>query len=281
MPELPEVEAVCRLLRRALQTKRIAATLVVADPLVFSGCAPEAIDNAMRGRIVRRVGRLGKFFWLELGGPGPTLFAHLGMSGWVRKLGAEGMRLRGHGQAPFEDPEGRPRFLKLLLRAEDGTRIAFTDARRLGRIWLGASPENEPRVERLGRDAFDDLPSAIELGAMLARRRISIKAALLDQSILAGVGNWIADEVLYQSQVAPKRIASSLSKTEIASLRRAIRAVLARAVKVGADSRRFPKSWLFDHRWGGARGSSRIAGHAIVRERVAGRTTAWVPTRQR
>lgn len=87
--------------------------------------------------------------------------------------------------------------------------------------------------------------------------------------------------MLYQSKIAPKRSAASLTTAEITALRRSIRSVLARAVKVEADHQRFPKSWLFEHRWGGTRGAEKIAGQAIVREEVGGRTTAWVPTRQK
>jgi formamidopyrimidine-DNA glycosylase len=86
---------------------------------------------------------------------------------------------------------------------------------------------------------------------------------------------------LYQARIAPKRSAASLTAPEVTALRRAIRSVLALAVKVGADHQRFPKSWLFEHRWGGARGAPQIAGQPIVREEVGGRTTAWVPTRQK
>ncbi len=281
MPELPEVETVCRVLRHALQGKPISHVEVAPDTIVFSGLTPRVIEKALLHRTVRAVGRRGKFFWLTLDGEGPTVFAHLGMSGWVREVDTEGTRLHGHGRAPFEDAQGRPRFLKLGVQTRGGSGIVLTDPRRLGRVWLGASPEHEPRVQRLGRDAFDDLPAARELLDAFSRRRIPIKALLLDQGVLAGIGNWIADEVLYQSGIAPKRSAASLSAPEVAALRRAIRSVLARAVKVGADHHRFPKSWLFEHRWGGTRGADQINGQPIVRESVGGRTTAWVPARQK
>lgn len=281
MPELPEVETVCRLMRRALQGKRIARVEIVPDSIVFSGLSAKAIENALLGRTVREVGRHGKFFWLTLDGDGPTVYGHLGMSGWVRAVGKQGTRLHGHGDAPFDDDAGKPRFLKLGVSARDGSGFVFTDPRRLGRVWLGPPPDAERRVKRLGRDAFDDLPSAGELCALFGRRRIPIKAVLLDQGALAGIGNWIADEVLYQARIAPKRSAASLTAGEVAALRRAIRSVLARAVEVEADHRRFPKSWLFKHRWGGTRGAEQIGGQAIVREQVGGRTTAWVPTRQK
>jgi formamidopyrimidine-DNA glycosylase len=281
MPELPEVETVCRVLRRALVGERLTRVEVVRDPLVFSGHAPRAVEQALAGRVVEAVGRRGKYFWLTLRGPGPTVFGHLGMSGWIREVGREGTRLHGHGDAPFDDEAGQPRFMRLRLETAGGRAVAFSDPRRLGRIWLGGVPEHERRIVRLGPDAYDDLPPVAELAALFARRRTPIKAVLLDQSALAGIGNWIADEVLYQARLAPNRPASSLAKAEVAALRRAIQRVLAHAVRVRADHRRFPKAWLFERRWGGGRGAARIGGQAIVREVVGGRTTAWVPSRQR
>jgi formamidopyrimidine-DNA glycosylase len=268
-------------MRQALERKRITRVEVVPDALFFSGVAPQAIEQALLRRTVLEVGRHGKFFWLTLDGKGPAVFGHLGMSGWVRAVGKKGTRLHGHGEAPFDDEQGRPRFLKLAVYTRDGSGIVLTDPRRLGRVWLSSSPETDSRLKRLGRDAFDDLPSESELRALLGRRRIPIKAVLLDQSALSGIGNWIADEVLYQSRIAPKRSAASLTAIEVAALRRSIRSVLAHAVKVGADHHRFPKSWLFEHRWGGTRGAEQIAGQPIVREEVGGRTTAWVPMRQK
>jgi formamidopyrimidine-DNA glycosylase len=281
MPELPEVETVRRAMNRALRGKRITQVEVVRDPIVFASHSAKAIESALLDRTVRAVGRHGKFFWISLDGEGPTLFGHLGMSGWVREIGRIGTRLHGHGRAPFDDERGRPRFLKLGIRTSSGSGIVLTDPRRLGRVWLGPSPEREPRVVRLGRDAFDDLPTSAELRAAFRRRTIPIKQVLLDQGLLAGIGNWIADEVLYQSRIAPKRPAASLGDSEVAALRRAIRSVLKRAVDVGADHQRFPRRWLFEHRWGGTRGAEQVGGQPIVREQVGGRTTVWVPTRQK
>src|SRR6188768_373429 len=130
MPELPEVETVCRVMRHALQGKRITRVEVVRDNLVFSGLAAKAIEKALLQRTVRKVGRHGKFFWLTLDGDGPTVYGHLGMSGWVRAVGKQGTRLHGHGDAPFDDETGRPRFLKLGVYARDGSGIVFTDPRR-------------------------------------------------------------------------------------------------------------------------------------------------------
>ena len=281
MPELPEVESVCRLMRRVIGGRRIDRVEVVPDEIVLSGNPPEAVEAALKGRTVTGVGRRGKFWWLTLDGDGPTVFGHLGMSGWIRELGTDGKRLHSHGAAPLTDAEGRPRFMKLMVQAEDGGAVAFTDSRRFARLWLGESPETDKQVRRLGPDAYDELPPVEELVAMLKRRKAPIKAVLLDQTAFAGIGNWIADEVLYRAEIAPKRLAASLDAQEVAALRKAIRDVLAHAVKVDADYTHFPEEWLFHHRWGGGRGADRFNGQEIVRETVAGRTTAWVPERQK
>jgi len=103
---------------------------------------------------------------------------------------------------------------------------------------------------------------------------------LLDQSLFAGVGNWIADEVLYQARLSPRRPASSLSLAEIVRLRRRLHDVIARAVRVDAEGDRFPRSWLFHARWGRRVGAVTARDEAIVHETIGGRTTAWVPARQ-
>ena len=286
MPELPEVEAVCRLMRRALGGKRIAKVIAPPEPIVMGTTPPEAFVAAIEGKTLAGVGRRGKYWWLDFG-EAPIVFGHLGMTGWVRVLpphdesGAELFRLREHGNAPIYGEDGLPRFMKLLLEAEDGVRVALTDGRRLARLWLGDSPEASPRVARLGPDAYDALPSAAGLEALLGKRKAPIKALLLDQALLAGIGNWIADEVLFRARIAPGRRANTLESADYRRLHRAIREVLAHAVEVEADYERFPREWLFHHRWGGGKGPDRIGGREIVRETIGGRTTAWVPSRQK
>jgi formamidopyrimidine-DNA glycosylase len=279
MPELPEVETVCRVMRRALVGKRIVGVEVVPDTIIFGATPPEAIMEALIGRVVKSIGRRGKTWWIETCEP-PVLFGHLGMSGWIRELGKETVRLKEHGDAPLDDETGRPRFLKLLIAAEDGTRVSFTDARRLGRIWLGESARKDPKVAKLGPDAHDALPKGDAFKGLFAKRNTPVKAILMNQHVIAGIGNWVADEVLYHSRIAPQRLASSLSDPELASLRKAIVNVLRIAVEAGADDKKYPATWIFHHRWGGSRGADKIGRYKMVREEVAGRTTAWVPALQ-
>jgi formamidopyrimidine-DNA glycosylase len=265
MPELPEVEAARRLMQRRLVGRRLVEVAARDDRLVFSGASPQRVAAALRGRRVRGVGRKGKHFWLELDRrPWPSF--HFGMSGWLEA---------------YRDPKDRPSFWRLELVTGDGWRVAYADVRRFGRIRLQADPPNEPPVSLLGFDPLISLPPSRELGALLARRNAPIKAVLLDQSVFAGVGNWIADEVLYQAGIRPHRPAAGLGREEVARLRSRLIAIVRRAVAVGADSERFPRGWLFHHRWGRPADARDARGERIVHETIGGRTAAWVPTRQR
>lgn len=264
MPELPEVEAARKTALRHLKGRRIVGVRCAPDGIVLSGRSPRLVERALQDALVEGAGRFGKHLWLELDRKPWPVF-HFGMTGGFHFLG------------PKADS---PRFLKLELTLDDERRFAFTDPRRFGRLRLAHEPRNEPPLKDLGHDPLVGLPPAAELAARLGSRKAPIKAVLLDQKVFAGVGNWIADEVLYQAAIRPQRRAADLSRVEVARLRNTILRVIRRAVAVNADSDRFPSGWLFHHRWGRVAGSLTTDGQAIVHDTVGGRTTAWVPSRQ-
>ena len=207
MPELPEAESARRLLQRLLKGKRIVSAAARPDPIVFAGTPGARVAAALTGRTVRAAHRKGKHMWLELDRrPWPAF--HFGMSGWFEV---------------YDTPAQRPGHWKLELLA-GGRRIAFSDVRRFGRIRLQQDPAGEPPISELGFDPLEGLPETAELARHLARRSAPIKAVLLDQSLFAGVGNWIADEVLFQSGISPHRRARDLGRDEVARLRRAMHA---------------------------------------------------------
>jgi formamidopyrimidine-DNA glycosylase len=280
MPELPEVETVRRTVERALLGQRLVDVEVADDGIVFQGVPPSAIREALLGCTVNAVGRKGKFWWIRLE-EGRSLVAHLGMAGWVREMGRPSIRLREHGEAPFDDENGRPRFLKFALTGANGRTIVMTDGRRLARAWMSGDPESDSRILQLGPDVLNSLPSTQILAGFLKGRKAPIKALLQDQTWLSGIGNWIADEVLFHARIAPARPGASLSVEEVDALRAAIGRVVRLAVDVGADSTKYPQDWLFNVRWGGGRGDEFHQGMRLVREQVGGRTTAWVPDLQK
>jgi formamidopyrimidine-DNA glycosylase len=280
MPELPEVERVRKIFDRVLTGKVIAEAEVVPDEIVLKGVDPAAFFSQLSGATVTGTGRKGKYWWLELGDRG-CLFGHLGMAGWVREIGMDTVRIREQGNAPLDDEAGRPRFLKLRLRADDGREVVMTDGRRLARLWQGSSADQDEKVSALGRDSYTDLATVDELYAMLKKRKAPMKAILLDQKAFCGVGNWIADEVLYHAGIAPKRLGSSLTLYDVEVLREKLWWILDVAVQADADKDKFPPDWLFHSRWGGGKGEEFFHGEQLIREQVGGRTTAWVPSRQK
>ena len=132
-----------------------------------------------------------------------------------------------------------------------------------------------PPISELGFDPLLAMPDESAFAAAYARRAAPIKAALLDQKIAAGVGNWIADEVLYHAKIHPEASARTLSAAQLREVRRAMGHVVETACLAGADAERFPSDWLFHRRWGKVAG--KIGGKAISFITVGGRTTAFVP----
>jgi len=279
MPELPEVEAARTLARRVALGRTIVRARCADDPIVFEARSPRAFSNALVGRRVRGVGRHGKHLWLELDRrPWPCF--HFGMTGEFHAPRARATRLVSSGSMDPQDV-WPPRFAKLRLTFDDGGELVMTDPRRLGRIRLRADPAAESPISDLGFDALLRLPRPAQFAKLLVGRAAPIKALLLDQSFAAGVGNWIADEVLYQARIAPRRPARSLSGEEARRLRAALHLVIKTAVAARADSDRFPKTWLFHHRWGRNAEAVTARGEKIRHDTIGGRTTAWVPSRQR
>ncbi|CAN5434727.1 DNA-formamidopyrimidine glycosylase [soil metagenome] len=315
MPELAEVETVRKYLDKTMRGKKIKEVEVdLNDKYLFAFAKPADVKKSLEGAKVIGTGRRGKYFWLDFN-RGPSLIIHLGMSGNVSirlpklkrgvparttnqehlhiwdgiALQSEGEKSRkaGNSKAPQHngrDREDRPEhlwFCRLLFRLSDGSEIALLDPRRFGRVWLSDDPLKHPRIAKLGPDPLIDFPSVQDLFLKLHRRKTSIKAALLDQSLFAGIGNWLADEILFQAKMSPHRKASDLTPKDVAVLRKSVLAVVKKAVSVSADYERFPKTWLFHHRWGKSKTAKISTGAKIIHESIGGRTAAWVPSVQK
>ena len=277
MPELPEVETARRLLARVAVGRRIARVWCAADPIVFES-PPPRVRAALEGRWVWAAERHGKHLWLTLD-RGPALLMHFGMTGGLHVPRRRPLRLRSSRGAP--DAGWPPRFAKLRLTFDDGSELALADGRRLGRVRLRRDPRAEPPVSLLGFDALHELPPPARFHALVHERAAPMKALLLDQTFAAGVGNWIADEVLYQAGIDPRRPARTLTPAESSRVRSRLRSVVRVAVRAGADSDRFPRTWLFHRRWDRDPLARTASGARLRWETIGGRTTAWAPSAQR
>lgn len=285
MPELPEVERAAGVIRAAAKGRKISKVETTEDTIVYTGTSHTEFAQEITGRTLVDTGRYGKVFYLLLDGDGRVPVLHLGMTGAIQVRGGEALYYR---KKPKQDPnDWPPKFMKFILHfepLEEGgeiTEIAFLDPRRLARIRLCKDHLNEPPISALGFDPILSMPPIEEFQEKVLKRGCPIKALLLDQSFSAGVGNWIADEVLFHSAVHPEQTAKSLSPEKIKLLYRNIEYVCKTAVEVNADSREFPSNWLFKHRWGKGKDKSTLvlpSGEkaSIKWITVGGRTSAVV-----
>src|SRR5947209_3412949 len=198
MPELPEAERARQTLESALG-RRIAA-VDDADSYVCRPHAPGEISVALVGHRLATAHRRGKFMWLETE-DGPALGLHLGMAGRI-----------------VVDPDDRSRWDRFALEFDDGGRLVLRDKRRLGQAVLN------PDFSHVGPDAAE--VGREEFRRLIGAGRAPIKARLLDQHAVSGIGNLLADQILWQARIAPARTTSSLSVEDLDRLRREVRAAV-------------------------------------------------------
>ncbi len=215
MPELPEVETVRRQLASAL-VKRKITRVECARPSYFFVTPPRRLRQVLEGKTVRALERHGKALIAHLDDESKLLL-HLGMTG---QLVARALPNDGH--------------VHLVLYLGSKTVVSFRDVRKFGKVeWIGPD-KSSSRLDKLGPDALS-IESDV-LTRSLRGRKIAIKAALLNQEILAGVGNIYADEALFNAGIRPGRAAGRLSKKEIDRLTVEIRSLLLRAVESGGST---------------------------------------------
>ncbi|KAJ7102426.1 AtMMH-1, partial [Mycena belliarum] len=275
MPELPEVNRAKNLVNRLATGKTIQKVETAEDPIVFTGITHEDFANELAGRKVESAGRYGKVLYINLSGNGRMPVLHFGMTGMLQVKGELAMYYKETPKSVSTD--WPPRFMKFILHLSDSetgvtTQLAFLDARRLGRIRLCASPLMEQPISALGFDPILSMPSIEQFKPLVLKRSCPIKALLLDQSFSAGVGNWVADEILYHARLHPEERANTLSEKQLLALHQQTRSVCEIAVSVDADDTQFPENWLFKHRWG----KGKKAAHDLKLPSGESATIKWI-----
>ena len=271
MPELPEVETARAVIERAA----LGRTIVDVDDSDSYECRPHApgqIRSALLGRRLTMAHRRGKSMWCDSSGigrsrvPGPQLGIHLGMSGKIVIADGKGTEIDGgdyweRGRAP-----GDYRFSRFSLTFDDGGSLQLVDPRRLGRVRL------DPPVEGLGPDAREITPAQFRI--VLARGTAPVKARLLNQDAIAGVGNLLADQVLWLARINPARPVQELTRAEVERLLRALRTAIESAIEGGGVH----TLSVVGYRKKGALCPRDQA--PMVRGTVGGRTTWWCSREQ-
>ncbi len=209
MPELPEVETIKNELSPWVVGQSFTKVTIL-DAKVVCGGSAEEVRLGLLGRKVESLGRRGKYLIFRLS-DGRSLIIHLRMTGSL-----------------LVDPEDVDCYVRALFHLSNRCRVAFRDRRRLGKMWL--VEDAHCAVGKLGPEPFDEGFTPDALQERLSRHHIPIKAALLDQHIIAGVGNMYADEALFAARIHPRRKADELSGKEVRTLHNIIRQILRKAI---------------------------------------------------
>jgi len=258
MPELPEVEMARRRLESGALCQRIE-NVTVRDARILDGSLGDILERRLTGLQFRSARRHGKRLFLELS-PDLWLTLHLGLTGDLVCL------LRG---------EQEPGHTRLLITFDNGCRLAFSDSRIFGRVGLAPSPEKFLQEHGIGPDALEiDTDGFLRI---LQGKRAMIKALLLNQGLIAGLGNLYADEALFQAGISP--MARSLDESALRKLFCSVQEVLRASLRAQEELGPLPDSFLLGHRYPGGRCPR--DGEALKAERIAGRTSYYCPKHQR
>src|ERR1700761_1292513 len=294
MPEIAEVARIVHFIRKLLVGKKLAKVTAQDDPIVYGkvGTSAAEFEKHMAGKTVVDAGQQGKYFWIIMSSP-PHPVMHFGMTGWLK--------FKSEHTYYYQPKEGKkdeawpPKFAKFMLETtpedgEEAVEAAFVDMRRLARIRLVDCPaaeirQNTPLKENGPDPVIDkDIVTVEWLRKKCNAKKVPIKAMLLDQANISGIGNWVGDEVLYNAKIHPEQYANTLKDEQITQLHKSISYICSTSVELLGDSEKFPEDWLFKHRWQkGKKSASNTLpnGEKIAFLTVGGRTSAVVPSVQK
>ncbi|KAF5870563.1 putative formamidopyrimidine-dna protein [Botrytis fragariae] len=291
MPEIAEVARAVYYIRKNLVGKTLAVVNAQDDANVFGkvGTSAAEFQKALTGKKVESAGQQGKYFWMIMSSPPHPVF-HFGMTGWFHIRGQGSYYYRSKNED--EKEVWPPKFSKFSLQTtgEPKVEAAFTDSRRFSRIRLvncvaEAIRDTSPLKENGPDPVIDkDILTAEWLEQKLNKKQVPIKALLLDQANISGIGNWVGDEILYNARLHPEQYSNTFSSEEIKRLHTSMMSICQTAVDLLADSSKFPDDWMFKHRWGKGKKDGATAlpnGEKITFLTVGGRTSCVVPSVQK
>lgn len=229
MPELPEVEGFRVYIEGTCLDQKITQVVVHdAKPLQQE---VEEVEAALVGNSFVGTTRIGKYLFLHLKSGG-TLHLHFGMTG---------------SPVFFKDDEERPRFSRVEFTFDSGFSLAFRDPRKFGKISLVPNIAAFQKQKKLADDALK-VPLA-DFSTRLLKKKKAVKLALLDQNLVAGIGNWIADEMVFLAKIHPEQLANTLTERQAKRLHECLLEVCYMAIEWVSDYESFPDQYLTKYRW--------------------------------
>jgi formamidopyrimidine-DNA glycosylase len=261
MPELPDVEE----FRQYVESKalhRPIQTVEVWAPEMLNEVSPRRLCARLKGEQFERTDRHGKFLFMGLSN-GYWLVFHFGMTGNLTYY---------HGK------ENAPSHSRFRITFKNGYHLAYISLRKLGMIGLIKDPSAFVFRKKLGLDALSPELNSPFLQSQFRNKRTKLKSALMNQRILAGIGNLYADEIMFQVGLHPVKSVGQLNGRDLSALVRTIRRVLRMAIDRHADPDTFPRSWLLPSRYPG--GSCPKCRNRLAQTKIPDRTTYFCPTCQ-
>jgi len=287
MPELGEVEFARYQFSQYGLNSEITNVILHNDKGEFDNiiceCSETELQNVLKkGNKISTSNRKGKqlYFTIVNGKKKvQSLLLHFGMTGslvWKDKIVPE------YKAFSVDKDTWPPKFSKLVINFKNGNSVAYTDPRRIGRIKLRNDPLLEEPLSKLAPDpSIDGIGNKNEISVKMSKISTSIKATLLDQEKLyCGLGNWMCDEILFQSNIHPESVTKNITGEKLDALLDSIKYVSDTAVDCCTQSKAFPKNWLFHYRWD-RKLTQLPTGESIKTLKVGGRTSVYIPSKQK
>ena len=260
MPELPDVETFKRYFD-ATALRRKVSDVEVRNTKVLDGISSRKLKQAGSEKRFKSTRRHGKHLFIALDGT-QWLVVHFGMTGFFEY---------------FKDTPENPNHSRVVFDLDNGYHLAYVNQRLLGRVGLASDVDTYVRENKLGPAAWS--VGFEQFAELVASKRSAVKSALMDQSLMAGVGNIYSDEILFQAGISPKRTTGDLSRGEVRTLHKALNKVLSKAVEKQANPKELPRTYLLRRREEG--GQCPKCGGDIEKMKVSGRSGYFCPKCQK
>lgn len=262
MPELPDVQ-MCKEYFDATSLKKEIAGIDRCDRRLLNNISPRGLKSRLSGRSFSEMRRYGKYLFARFAGKG-YLFLHFGMTGFLKA---------------YRKEENAPAHIGIRIRFADNTFLAFSCCRRLGHIGITGTVEDFVRARQLGPDALTLTRNRTAFADRMGGRRGSTKGALMNQKIMAGIGNIYADEILFQAGLHPAKKVSELEEDQLHALADTAARILETAIQRRAGAKGWPARWLLPRREEGR--SCPRCSDIIRRMKVSGRNGYFCPGHQK
>ncbi len=262
MPELPDVQVMREYLDATSLHRKIRAVRISRERDILDGVSRRRLTDELEGAKLEKTHRHGKYLFARLSSGG-WLMLHFGMTGYL----------------DFAKDDDLPEHWRLLLSFDRGRRLAYVCRRLLGKVSLVDEPATLIEKVGLGPDALSDDLDRETFEERVIERRGKAKSTLMNQGVIAGIGNVYSDEILFHARVHPGRAMGGLGSKERSALYREMKRVLRKAIECRADSEKMPRSWITPRR--GDDGRCPVCGGSLEQVKISGRTAYLCAKRQR